>query len=119
MSTPSSVKIQPKTASNILHYRIQPGQSVYDVCMQVYGTLDLLVKLMADNDFVGTTDTNLNGRLIKFDANLQRRPATYTDNNQRGVVYATNVTQQVVFNAELREDMTYELREDGSIELRE
>lgn len=123
MSTPASLKIKPQATTNLKYYRIQPGQSVYDVCLQVYGTLDYLVKLMTDNNFVSTNEANLNGRLIKFDSDIQRRSATYNDNINRGVVYATavisTVTEQPIFNAELREDVTYELREDGSIEYRE
>lgn len=124
MSAPANLKISAQTPTTVGYYRVQPGQSVYDICLQVYGTLDYLVRLMVDNNINGTNANDLTGSLIKFDKRLMKRPASFIDNANKNVVYATNVYQNstspdLLLNIELREAGDYELREDGSYELRQ
>jgi hypothetical protein len=63
--------------SYVLHRR---GQSLYDLCLQVYGTLDFLVKFANDN---GVTDIDNIPQQVqyKYDPSLalvQNNPNIYT-----------------------------------------
>lgn len=46
------------------------NSTIYDVCLNTYGTLNLLVKLMDDNDFEGVNTYPSNGQIFLFDENL-------------------------------------------------
>lgn len=46
------------------------NSNIYDVCLNTYGTLDLLTKLMTDNDFGGVNESPLNGQVFEFDETL-------------------------------------------------
>jgi hypothetical protein len=54
----------------IKNYTAVAGQSIHDVCLNTYGTLDLLLKLVKDNDF-GSLDGNVSSRQVfTFDDDL-------------------------------------------------
>ncbi len=46
------------------------NSTIYDVCLNTYGTLDLLVKLMDDNDFNGVDTLPVNGQEFLYDDTL-------------------------------------------------
>lgn len=46
------------------------NSTIYDVCLNTYGTLNLLVKLMDDNNFAGVNTYPTNGQVFEFDENL-------------------------------------------------
>ena len=46
------------------------NSTIYDVCLNTYGTLDLLVKLMDDNDFDGVDTLPENGQIFLYDETL-------------------------------------------------
>lgn len=46
------------------------NSTIYDVCLNTYGTLDLLVKLMDDNDFEGVDTLPTNGQVFEYDDTL-------------------------------------------------
>lgn len=59
----------------------QPGQSVYDLCNQAYGTLDLLVRFCTDNNITDTGNI-AEGAMYQYDTDLVQfagtRPAYTT-----------------------------------------
>lgn len=59
------------------------GQSIYDVCLQVYGSLDKLIKLCTDNN-ITNIDIIPNGKVFYYDTDL------ITNTNATGKQYATN-----------------------------
>lgn len=59
--------------------------TIYDVCLNTYGTLDLLVKLMTDNDFGGVNEYPANGQEFEFDETLVANQAVKNVN----IIYAT------------------------------
>jgi len=49
-------------------YRAMDGQSVYDVALMTYGSLDRLIELVNDSGFGSTNNTNLGGAGFTFDS---------------------------------------------------
>lgn len=60
----------------------QPGQSVYDLCNQAYGTLDLLVRFCTDNNITDASNI-AEGAMYQYDTDLVQfagtRPAYATE----------------------------------------
>lgn len=52
------------------------NSTIYDVCLNTYGTLDLLVKLMYDNDFEGVDTLPTNGQVFSYDDTLVQNIST-------------------------------------------
>jgi hypothetical protein len=46
------------------------NSTIYDVCLNTYGTLDRLVKLMVDNDHPGVDTNPVNGQEFVYDEKL-------------------------------------------------
>ena len=44
--------------------------TIYDVCLNTYGNLDLLVKLMVDNSHNGVNEYPTAGQIYKYDDTL-------------------------------------------------
>jgi hypothetical protein len=61
------------------------NSTIYDVCLNTYGTLDLLVKLMTDNNFGNVNDYPVNGQEFEFDETLIANQAVKNIN----IKYAT------------------------------
>lgn len=61
------------------------NSTIYDVCLNTYGTLNLLVKLMVDNDFPGVNEYPANGQEFIFDESLVANQAVKNVN----IKYAT------------------------------
>jgi hypothetical protein len=57
------------------------GQSIYDVCLQTYGTLDNLFKLMQDNNILGLNQPVTSGQPFVWDE-------TQVTNQQLNAVFA-------------------------------
>lgn len=52
------------------NYNSDSGQSMLDVCLSVYGTLDYLYKLIADNNISGVDYEPTTGQLFVYDDSL-------------------------------------------------
>lgn len=87
-----------------LQYTARPGQSIYDICLQTYGTLDLLIKLCIDNDISGVEDEFTIGKIFTFDSSLIFNLATYKKNNNQSIYYATKITLPVFLNGDFNDD---------------
>lgn len=46
------------------------GSTIYDVCLNTYGTLNRLVKLMDDNNYPGVDTYPYVGQVFLYDENL-------------------------------------------------
>jgi len=120
-NTPVSLNSQDVPPTSLYgRYFCQTGQSVYDVCLQLYGTLDELMNLIVQNNFSGLNDSQIQGRQVIFELVKRQDSLLGKYNFQNNVNYATiyvkPIPQPISF--ELREDGGFELREDGSYELR-
>lgn len=73
-------------------YSAIAGQSIYDVCLQTYGTLDYLYKLMQDNNIAGVNISVLSGQQFVWDDSLvldQQVNAAFAGTAKR---YSTDVS---------------------------
>ena len=52
------------------NYNSANGQSLLDVCLSVYGTLDYLYKLMVDNNINGVDYEPVTGQVFVYDDSL-------------------------------------------------
>lgn len=73
-------------------YNAIAGQSIYDVCLQTYGSLDFLYKLMQDNGVNGLNEDVLSRQIFVWDDSLvvnQQVNAAFAATSRR---YATAVS---------------------------
>lgn len=85
-------------------YIARPGQSIYDICLQTYGTLDLLTKLCIDNGLDGIEDAFPIGKIFTFDASLIFNLANYKKNQNQSIFYATKITLPVFLQGDFNDD---------------
>ena len=65
-------------------FKAVENSTIYDVCLNTYGTLNLLVKLMVDNNYGGVNLYPYTGQLFTFDETLVANQAT-----AQNIKYAT------------------------------
>lgn len=51
-------------------FKAVDGQSIYDVCLQTYGSLDFLMKLVDDNDYDTINEEPSSGQIFSYDDDL-------------------------------------------------
>lgn len=66
------------------------GQSIYDVCLQTYGSLDFLFKLMQDNSIAGLNVGVLSGQSFIWDETLVVNQQLNSAFASSGINYATS-----------------------------
>lgn len=74
----------------IKQYSAVYGQSLLDVCLQVYGTLDLLVKLCLDSGVSSVNDTPKSQQVFVYDDQLTVRQGVRDQFGLPGKIYATD-----------------------------
>ena len=72
-----------------MNYVSKQGQSIYDVCMQTYGTLDLLIKLCINNNIDGVEAGFPIGKIFTFDETLIFSQKIFNDNFNQKIFYST------------------------------
>jgi len=107
---------EKRQENNIKTYIARSGQSLYDVCLQTYGSIDFIYKLITDNQIDNLNTYNLGRKQFIFDASLIADVSINQKNEDGNIFYATATN---AFNPSLREDFSYDLGEDGTIELEE
>lgn len=103
----SPLAIQPKTTivdSNLLTYSSRDGQNINDICLQVYGTLNLVYKLMQDNNWKDINTYPPAGTRFNYLATLIYNPQfkSYLSKNKIHINTGT-----------IPDDSKYLLQEDG------
>lgn len=61
------------------------NSTIYDVCLNTYGSLDFLVKLMLDNNYINVNTYPTSGQVFIFDETLIANQAVQNVN----IIYAT------------------------------
>lgn len=95
-------------------YKVQQGQSIYDICVQVYGSLDYLLKLMQDNG-VNNIDIDFDslvGKLFNYDPTISKRSPIFNNNDNKQIIYST---RSPFPSYELEGDFNDDFNEDFSI----
>jgi len=95
-------------------YITKYNQSIYDVCLQTYGTLDYLLKLVTDNNINNLNTQILTKTSFIFDERLVIDRLLKDNNNRQNVTYNT-ATQ--VFGVKLTEESGIKITEDGVIKI--
>lgn len=72
-------------------YQVQQGQSIYDICLQVYLTLDKLSKLIDDNDLASIYNNPdlMIGLFLKYDSTLTANSSVFNAHQNKSIIYAT------------------------------
>jgi hypothetical protein len=73
-------------------FRAIAGQSIYDVCLNTYGTLDYLFKIMQDNSFLNLNTGVYSGQLFTWDDSLVFNQAINANYLAGGKLYSTDIS---------------------------
>lgn len=76
------------TTTTLRTYNGQDGQSVYDVAMMTYGSLDRLIELISDSSFGSTNNTNLGGVGFTFDSSKKADQLLQYNIDRFGIVFS-------------------------------
>lgn len=76
-------------------YKSIYGQSIFDVCLNTYGTIDYLLKLITDNDIENINYTPYSGQEFTWDETLTSDQAVNQTSQNANIIYAT----ATLFNA--------------------
>lgn len=72
-------------------YTAIAGQSIFDVCLNTYGKLDFLYKLIQDNSFGNINTVVLSGQVFVWDDSLVIDQAINNKFSATGIRYATDI----------------------------
>jgi hypothetical protein len=70
----------------------QDGQTLMDICLNVYLTLDYLVKLCKDNGILGVNTPVVSGQAFLYDPTITADQSVAIQNQQQKIIYATRST---------------------------
>jgi len=73
----------------MLQYKAVDNQNIFDVCLNTYGTLDLLNKLLEDNKIDNVNINPASGQLFTWDETLTADQAINQISQNTGIIYAT------------------------------
>ena len=107
---------QARTNPSLGIYYAKPNQSIYDVCLQVYGTLDYIVDLMVVNSFGGLNNPNAFSGAFIFEVDKVNSTKQVKVNEMNGIAYGTLFFTPSQYYYELRDDYSFEFRDDYSKE---
>jgi hypothetical protein len=86
-------------------YTAVAGQTLYDVCILTYGSIDYIVKLARDNNIIDLSNDNLSGVEFTYDNSLVVSQALQQALNQQ---YGTgNGVPKDITDAYISENRTY------------
>jgi hypothetical protein len=67
------------------------NSTIYDVCLNTYGTLDYLIKLMVDNNITDINTNPINGQIFLYDDTLVNKISNV--NNNTNLIINSNLAQ--------------------------
>lgn len=74
------------------NYIAVSGQSIYDVCLNTYMSLNFLVKLMQDSNHPNVDTAPYGGQIFVFDETLIQDQNVTGSNNVNNIIYSTSNT---------------------------
>lgn len=80
-------------------YKVQLGQSLFDVCLNTYGSLDFMYKLITDNGVNNILYQPVTGQVFTYDPALTVNPTISRTKSISDIRYSTyaNVTIDAPF----------------------
>lgn len=76
-------------------YKCVEGQSLEDICLQTYGSLDFILKLIQDNGFDNINSQPYSGQLIIWDELLNTDQQVFQNNQSGSITYATKYQDNI------------------------
>jgi len=73
----------------MLLYSALEGQSIFDICLQTYGSLDFLVKLLQDNQIPSISIAPVSGQVFTWDETLTVDQVVNQTSQNSNIIYAT------------------------------
>lgn len=67
------------------------NSTIYDVCLNTYGALDYLIKLMVDNNISDININPINGQIFMYDDTLVNKISNV--NNNSNLIINSNLAQ--------------------------
>ena len=91
------------------------GQSIYDVCLQTYGTLDFFYKLLQDSNVLNADAAVVSGQKFLWDDTLVQNQQVNNAFAASGIYYSTDIGQPAltILDAILTEDGFNIIQETG------
>lgn len=74
------------------------GQSIFDIAIQVYGTIELVYKLIQDNPQILDIQTNITGYTLEYDDTITNDLTIYFKSNGIQLATGQGLYQEVSFN---------------------
>ena len=78
----------------MLQYKAINGQSLLDICLNTYGSLDFLTKLIQDNGIENANYTPFSGQSFVWDELLTVDQSVNQQSQNSGIIYATKEDSQ-------------------------
>jgi hypothetical protein len=73
----------------MLQYKAVEGQNLLDICLNTYGSLDFMIKLLQDNDIDNINVSPISGQLFTWDETLTVDQLVNQISQNSNIVYAT------------------------------
>jgi hypothetical protein len=74
----------------MLQYKAVTGQSVFDLCLNTYGSFDLLFKFLNDNNISDVNYVPYSGQVFYWDETLTADQAVNVTSTTNSIIYATS-----------------------------
>jgi hypothetical protein len=75
----------------MLKYNAVQGQSIYDVCLNTYGSFDYLTKLLQDNNIESIDKPLFSGQILAWDETLTIDQVVNKISQNSNIIYATKI----------------------------
>lgn len=74
----------------MLQYKAVTGQSVFDLCLNTYGSFDLLFKFLSDNNISDVNYVPYSGQIFYWDETFTADQAVNVTSTTNNIIYATS-----------------------------
>jgi hypothetical protein len=75
----------------MLQYKALSAQSLWDICLNTYGTFDLMLKLLTDNNIANINASSYSGQQFTWDETLTANQVVNQISQNANIIYATKV----------------------------
>lgn len=103
-----------KAVSDVRESKCVADQSIFDICLQTYGDLNQLFKLIKENEIDSINEANFLGKSVKFTFSNVSDIGFFNMLSNNKIKIATSETKDSSINFLLQESGFHLLLEDGS-----